>query len=58
MPQTTNPPKSMGRILMYSCFFVFLLSWIRNDFNSAVTYGLFYFLPLYLALKYITKPGS
>jgi hypothetical protein len=44
-----------GRVLLYSSFLVVLFTWLRTDFNSATTYGLYYFIPAILALAYITK---
>lgn len=45
-------------VLLYSSFLVVLLSWLRSDFNSATTYGLYYLIPIVLALAYITKARS
>lgn len=49
---------TFGRVLLYLIFVVALLTWLRNDFNSAVTSGLYYFIPAVLALAYITSPES
>jgi hypothetical protein len=43
-----------SRILLYSSLVVLLFSWLRNDFNSGVTYALYYFIPSFFALVYIT----
>ncbi|HTP68857.1 MAG TPA: hypothetical protein VMJ35_08145 [Dongiaceae bacterium] len=45
-----------GRILLYLSLLVVLFSWLRNDFNAATTYGLYYFLPAIVALMIITVP--
>jgi hypothetical protein len=47
-----------GRVLLYLSFVVVLFTWLRNDFNSASTYGLYYFIPTYLALAYVTNNKS
>jgi hypothetical protein len=49
-----------GRIMLYSSFVIVLLSWLRSDFNSSTTYGLYYSIPIIAALAYITrsKPGA
>lgn len=44
-----------GRIMLYSSFVVVLLTWLRSDFNSGTTLGLYYFIPAILALAYVTK---
>jgi len=44
-----------GRVLLYSSFMVVLFTWLRTDFNSGTTYGLYYFIPAILALAYVTK---
>jgi hypothetical protein len=44
-----------GRVMLYASFIVATFTWLRNDFNSAATYGLYYFIPAILALAYITK---
>ncbi len=53
MRETTG----FGRVLLYSSFLVVLFSWLRNDFNSATTYGLYYFIPAIIALAYVTDDG-
>ncbi len=52
--QAMKAATEFGRVLLYSSFLVVLFSWLRNDFNSATTYGLYYFIPAILALTYIT----
>jgi oligosaccharide repeat unit polymerase len=52
----TRARDSIGRVLLYSCFLVMLFTWLRADFNSASTYYLYYAIPIYLALRYITGP--
>src|SRR6266478_2754058 len=52
--QAMKAATEFGRVLLYSSFLVVLFSWLRNDFNSATTYGLYYFIPAILALAYIT----
>jgi oligosaccharide repeat unit polymerase len=49
-----------GRVMLYASFVIVLFTWLRNDFNSATTYGLYYSIPAILALTYITggKPQS
>jgi oligosaccharide repeat unit polymerase len=49
-----------GRVMLYASFVVVLFTWLRSDFNSATTYGLYYSIPAILALTYITggKPES
>jgi hypothetical protein len=44
-----------GRVVLYASFVVAMFTWLRNDFNSATTYGLYYFIPAIVALAYITK---
>lgn len=48
-----------GGVLLYLSFIVVLFTWLRNDFNSAATFGLYYFIPSVVALAYVTKevPG-
>jgi hypothetical protein len=46
-----------GRIMLYASFVVVLFTWLRSDFNSAITLGLYYFLPTMVALAYITREG-
>lgn len=47
--------KDFGRLLLYLSSVVALFTWLRNDFNSATTFGLYYFIPAILALLYVTK---
>lgn len=49
---------SFGRVLLFSSVVVVLFTWIRSDFNSASTFGLYYFLPAIFALAYITRKDS
>jgi hypothetical protein len=44
-----------ARVLLYASFVVVLFTWLRNDFNSAVTFGLYYLIPAVFALAYITR---
>src|SRR5260370_21880062 len=37
--KTTRETTGFGRVLFYSSLLVVLISWLRNDFNSATTYG-------------------
>jgi len=53
--QAMRRSKEFGRVLLYSSLIIVLFSWLRSDFNSATTYGLYYFIPATLALAYITK---
>jgi len=53
--QAMRTMNSFGGVLLYSCLLVLLFSWLRSDFNSATTYALYYFVPVVLALAYITK---
>jgi hypothetical protein len=55
--QATN---EFGRVVLYATSLVVLLSWLRSDFHSASTYGLYYLIPLVFALALITdaKPGA
>jgi hypothetical protein len=46
---------TLGRLLLYSSFIVALLSWLRVDSDSAAIYGLYYLIPIVLALVYVTK---
>jgi hypothetical protein len=46
-----------GRVLLYASFVVVLFTWLRSDFNSAVTDGLYYFIPAIGALAYVTHDG-
>jgi hypothetical protein len=50
--------KAFGRVLLFSIYLVVLFSWLRSDFNAATVYGLYYFIPIILALAYITKPRA
>jgi hypothetical protein len=52
--QAMKASSEFGRVLLYSSFVVVLFSWLRSDFNSATTYGLYYCIPTTLALAYIT----
>jgi hypothetical protein len=52
--QAMKASTDFGRVLLYSSFLIVLFSWLRSDFNSATTYGLYYFIPAILALAYIT----
>jgi hypothetical protein len=45
-----------GRVMLYSSFVVVLFTWLRNDFNSAITLGLYYFIPAIVVLAYVTQP--
>ena len=47
-----------GRVLLYASFAVFLFVWLRSDFNSAMTMGLYYLIPIALTLAYITRNGG
>jgi hypothetical protein len=42
---------------LYASFAGLLLTWLRNDFNAATTFGLYYSIPAILALAYITDVG-
>lgn len=44
-----------GRMILYLSSIVVLFTWLRNDFNSAITYGLYYFIPALAALMYVTR---
>ena len=44
-----------SRVLLFSSCVVVLFSWLRSDFNSATSLGLYYFIPALLALAYITN---
>jgi hypothetical protein len=46
-----------GRVMLYSTFAVVLFTWLRSDFSSATSYGLYYLIPAILALAYITRPA-
>jgi hypothetical protein len=46
-----------GRVMLYASFVVVLLTWLRSDFNSATTYGLYYFVPAIVTLAYVTHDG-
>ncbi len=46
-----------GRVMLYASFVVVLFTWLRSDFNSAVTDGLYYFIPAIAALAYVTQDG-
>jgi len=46
-----------GRVMLYASFIVVLLTWLRSDFNSATSYGLYYFIPAIVALAYVTNDG-
>jgi hypothetical protein len=56
--RATRSTDEMGRILLYSCLLILLLSWLRSDFHAATTYALYYFIPVVFALAYITKAKS
>ncbi len=45
-----------GRVMLYASFVVLLFTWLRSDFNSAVTLGLYYFIPAFVVLAYVTQP--
>ncbi len=47
--------KGFGRVLLYSSFIISLFTWLRNDFNSATTFYLYYSIPAILGLVYITQ---
>ena len=47
-----------SRVLLYGSFVTVLFIWLRNDFNSAITDGLYYFIPIVVALAYITSDRS
>jgi hypothetical protein len=49
---------AFGRVMLYGSFAVVLFLWLRNDFNSAVTDGLYYFIPIIVSLAYITHKGQ
>lgn len=46
--------KEFGRVLLYGSFVVLLFTWLRNDLNAAATLGLYYSIPAFLALAYVT----
>jgi hypothetical protein len=50
--------QGFARVLLYLSFLVILLSWLRSDFQSSTTYGLYYLLPSIFALMYINRQGS
>ncbi len=55
--QAVKGSTEFGRILLYSSLLVVLFSWLPSDFNSATTYGLYYFIPAIIALAYVTDDG-
>ena len=55
--KTMRETTGFGRVLLYASFVVLLFTWLRNDFNSGITYGLYYFIPAILALAYVSNNG-
>jgi len=55
--KTMRETTGFGRVLLYASFVVVLFTWLRNDFNSGTTYGLYYSIPAILALAYSPRAG-
>jgi hypothetical protein len=53
--QSILATKGFGRVLLYSSFVISIFTWLRNDFNSATTFYLYYSIPAILGLAYITQ---